>query len=80
MEQGTHSAEGLIKMQSILDFIAAFTLKYHYPPTFDEINSGVGLSGRSHVHHYLHFMRSLGLVNFKDRKSRTIILLKEVIE
>src|SRR5512140_2915889 len=50
------------KQQAILGFIQDFMAKHHYPPTYEEIRSGLGLSTKSLVDYHLTALEEAGLI------------------
>ncbi len=54
------------KQQAILSFIQDFMAKHHYPPTYEEIRCGLGLSTKSLVDYHLTALEEAGLIS-RDR-------------
>jgi repressor LexA len=54
------------KQQAILNFIQDFMTKHHYPPTYEEIRCGLGLSTKSLVDYHLTALEEAGLIS-RDR-------------
>lgn len=54
------------KQQAILTFIQDFMAQHHYPPTYEEIRSGLGLSTKSLVDYHLTALEVAGLIS-RDR-------------
>ena len=54
------------KQQDILRFIQDFMARHHYPPTYEEIRSGLGLSTKSLVDYHLTALEEAGLIG-RDR-------------
>src|SRR5512145_3426406 len=54
------------KQQAILSFIQDFMLKHHYPPTYEEIRCGLGLSTKSLVDYHLTALEEAGFIS-RDR-------------
>jgi len=54
------------RQQAILTFIEDFVAKHHYPPTFEEIRVGVGLSTKSLVDYHLNALEQAGHIR-RDR-------------
>jgi repressor LexA len=55
-----------IKQQQILTFIEDFMARQHYPPTYEEIRCGLGLSTKSLVDYHLTALEQAGLIS-RDR-------------
>ena len=55
-----------VKQQQILNFIEDFMARQHYPPTYEEIRSGLGLSTKSLVDYHLTALEQAGLIS-RDR-------------
>lgn len=55
-----------VKQQAILTFIQDFMARQHYPPTYEEIRSGLGLSTKSLVDYHLTALEEAGLIS-RDR-------------
>jgi len=53
---------------AILDFIEAFISNNRYPPTYEEIRQGLGLSTKSLVNHHLLALEEAGLIE-RDRST-----------
>src|SRR5512139_2048644 len=51
-----------IKQQAILSFIQDFMARHHYPPTYEEIRSGLGLSTKSLVDYHLAALEEAGFI------------------
>jgi len=54
------------KQQAILNFIQDFMARHHYPPTYEEIRSGLGLSTKSLVDYHLSALEEAGFIS-RDR-------------
>ncbi len=54
------------RQQAILDFIETFITDNRYPPTYEEIRQGVGLSTKSLVNHHLAALEAAGYLE-RDR-------------
>ena len=54
------------KQQAILNFIQDFMARHHYPPTYEEIRCGLGLSTKSLVDYHLTALEAAGLIS-RDR-------------
>ncbi len=50
------------KQQAILSYIEDFVSDHHYPPTYEEIRSGVGLSTKSLVDYHLSALEEAGFL------------------
>jgi repressor LexA len=55
-----------VRQQAILDFIETFIIDNRYPPTYEEIRRGVGLSTKSLVNHHLTALEAAGYLE-RDR-------------
>lgn len=60
------------RQRRILDFIADFTARQHYPPSFEEIRQALGLSTKSLVDYHLNVLERKGYVTMERGKTRTI--------
>ena len=54
------------KQQAILTYIEQFVEERHYPPTYEEIRAGVGLSTKSLVDYHLNALEAAGYIQ-RDR-------------
>jgi repressor LexA len=54
------------KQQAILNFIQDFMARHHYPPTYEEIRSGLGMSTKSLVDYHLTALEEAGVIR-RDR-------------
>ena len=54
------------KQQAILNFIEEFVAARHYPPTYEEIRAGLGLSTKSLVDYHLTALETAGYIQ-RDR-------------
>ena len=54
------------KQQAILNFIEEFVAARHYPPTYEEIRCGLGLSTKSLVDYHLTALEEAGFIS-RDR-------------
>ena len=54
------------KQQAILNFIEDFMARHHYPPTYEEIRCGLGLSTKSLVDYHLTALEEAGFIS-RDR-------------
>jgi repressor LexA len=54
------------KQQAILNFIEEFVATRHYPPTYEEIRAGLGLSTKSLVDYHLTALEEAGYIR-RDR-------------
>ena len=62
--------------KDILKFIEKQIMSEGYPPSVREIGKAVGLSSTATVHGYLNKLEEKGYINRKDKKGRTLKLLK----
>lgn len=62
--------------KSILKFIEKQIMTDGYPPSVREIGKAVGLSSTATVHNYLEKLEEKGYIKKKDKKGRTLRLLK----
>ncbi len=62
--------------KSILKFIEKQIMSDGYPPSVREIGEAVGLSSTATVHGYLERLEKKGYIKKKDKKGRTLRLLK----
>ncbi len=56
------------KQQAILNFIQDFVTTHHYPPTYEEIRAGLGLSTKSLVDYHLNALEAAGHIH-RDRST-----------
>lgn len=61
----------------IIRYIREFTAGHGFPPSLAEIGDAVGLTDGG-VKYVLMGLRNLGVVDWDDRKARTIRVIKEV--
>ncbi len=64
---------------AILDFIQAFIVDNRYPPTYEEIRNGLGLSTKSLVNHHLNALEEAGLIERDRLTSRGLRLAGQSI-
>ncbi len=64
------------KQQAILSFIQEFMLKHHYPPTYEEIRCGLGLSTKSLVDYHLTALEEAGFISRDRATPRGLRLLQ----
>jgi len=62
------------KSLTVLEFLRGFILKNHYPPTYEEIRAGLGLSNKSLVDYYLETLEEHQLITRQRFKSRRITI------
>ncbi len=62
------------RMQSILDFIQDYTVKYGFPPTIREIGEGIGVRSTSQVTYYLKKLEQAGYIVREPDTSRGLRL------
>ena len=62
--------------RAILKFIEKQIMTDGYPPSVREIGKAVGLSSTATVHGYLAKLEEKGYIKKKDKKGRTLNLLK----
>ena len=62
--------------KTILKFIEKQIMTDGYPPSVREIGQAVGLSSTATVHGYLERLEKKGYIKKKDKKGRTLRLLK----
>jgi repressor LexA len=63
------------RQRHIVDFIAAFIVQHHYPPTVREIGAAVGLTAWSAVAYQIAELEGKGFLTRKPGRSRTIALV-----
>jgi len=56
------------RRQTLLDFIETFITEHSYPPTYEEIRQGLGLSTKSLVDHHLSALENAGYIE-RDRST-----------
>lgn len=56
-------------------FIADHVRRHGYPPSMDEIMSGLRLRGKSSVHRLVHALRERGYVSMMPRRARSLEVL-----
>ena len=62
------------KSRAVLAYIQDFIGKYRYPPTYEEIRQGVGLSSKSLVDYHLTALEEHKLITRQPQKPRGIKL------
>lgn len=62
--------------QKVYDFIKAYIVENHYPPTYREIGDGVGLRSTNTVWHHVHALHGMGLIDVEWYKSRNIVVME----
>lgn len=68
-----------IRQQAILGFIETFIADNSYPPTYEEIRQGLGLSTKSLVNHHLAALEEAGLIERDRSTSRGLRLAGQSI-
>jgi repressor LexA len=63
------------KQQAMLDFIRGFIAREHFPPSYEEIRAGLGLSTKSLVDYHLGRIEAAGYITRQSRTSRTIQII-----
>ena len=61
--------------QKVYDFIKAYIVENHYPPTYREIGDGIGLRSTNTVWHHVHYLHEIGLIDMECYKSRNIVVV-----
>ncbi len=61
--------------QAILNFIREFVARNNYPPTYEEIRVGLGLSTKSLVDYHLRRLERNDLISIEPGKPRGISLV-----
>ncbi|MDR1713823.1 MAG: transcriptional repressor LexA [Coriobacteriales bacterium] len=64
------------RQKKILDFLAEFIEKHHYPPSVRQIGDAVGLSSSSTVHAQLHNLETKGYIRRDPESARAIVLIE----
>jgi repressor LexA len=64
------------RQQAILDFIQDFMARQHYPPTYEEIRCGLGLSTKSLVDYHLTALEQAGFISRDRATPRGLRLVK----
>jgi repressor LexA len=62
------------KQAALLDFIRGFVAKNTYPPTYEEIRSGMNWSTKSLVDYHLSILERKGYLCREAYQPRTIVL------
>jgi repressor LexA len=62
--------------QRLVDFIATFTADNHYPPTIEEIRSGLGWSTKSLVAYHIGALIGKQVLTMQPKKPRTLRLVE----
>lgn len=63
--------------ETIFQFIKAYIVKHHYPPTRREIRTGCGISSNSVVSYHLRNLQDAGRLNVVQDVARGIVLVEE---
>lgn len=65
------------RRQQVLDFIRQFIAEKHYPPTYEEIRVGCGMSSKSLVDYHLNHLEADGEIGRPHSSPRCIVLTKQ---
>ncbi len=68
-----------VRQQAILGFIETFIADNCYPPTYEEIRQGLGLSTKSLVNHHLAALEEAGLIERDRSTSRGLRLAGQTV-
>lgn len=60
------------KQQKVLNFIKTYIEMKGFPPSMQNIASGLGLKSRSNIHRIIHELKSQGLLALEPNKVRTL--------
>lgn len=63
------------KQEVVYNYIKKFIKRNGYSPSIREIGKGVGLTAPATIHTHLNNLRDLKVINFTDKKARTIRIL-----
>ena len=63
------------KQEAILSYIEEFVTTHHYPPTYEEIRSGLGLSTKSLVDYHLTALEEAGFIRRERSTPRGLRLV-----
>ena len=64
-----------LKQQSVLNYIEEFVTAHHYPPTYEEIRCGLGLSTKSLVDYHLTALEEAGFIHRERSTPRGLRLI-----
>lgn len=67
--------DGVRSRKKIYDFLVQFITENGYSPTIREISAGTGLNSTATVYNHLMTLEIMGMIQTKERKSRTISLV-----
>ncbi len=65
------------RQKEVLDFLASFTARNGYSPSYEEIASGLGLNSLATVHKHVTNLQSKGLLQRAHNRSRSIDVLPQ---
>ncbi len=65
-----------IKSEEILRAITDYTCTHHFPPSIRELCDILSIKSSQTVHKKLDAMRARGLVDWEDRKPRTLKVME----
>jgi len=60
------------KQQKVLNFIKTYIEMKGFPPSMQNIASGLGLKSRSNIHRIIHELKAQGLLGLEPNKVRTL--------
>ena len=60
------------KQQKVLNFIKTYIEMKGFPPSMQNIASGLGLKSRSNIHRIIHELKAQGLLAREPNKVRTL--------
>jgi len=66
-----------LRQQTILNFIREFIAREKYPPSYEEIRAGLGLSTKSLVDYHLGILERKNLITREPGLTRTIALVDD---
>ncbi len=77
MSQKSPSNQITPVLAQTLRFIRDFTERRHYPPLYAEMLAGLGLASKCSAKARVDRLRDLGLLTYKDRCPRSIVLTEQ---
>jgi repressor LexA len=60
------------RQQLVLEFIRTYIKMKGFPPSYQDIATGLGLRSRSNIHRIVHTLREMKMISIDPHKFRTI--------
>ena len=68
------------RQRLVLEFIETYIKLKGFPPSMQDIATGLGMKSRSNIHRIIHDLRRQGLLRLNPHKVRTVKLVDKSVE